>query len=147
MRASQDIIEAINNRLSVLLPTHKPLDYNYLVEKNSFHVNDNRYGVSVGDATKIDTVTCAFTITQSFNIILTANYSSVDQDDKALINSIFKLEDYITMILSDLYKNKIGLPNLILQVNPIGIDSPLIIESSQLVILSSTIGIQYRYAI
>jgi hypothetical protein len=147
MTGAKDIIDAINSRLAILLPTHRPLDYNYLVEKNSFHANDDRYGSSVGEATKIDTVTCAFSITQRFNILLTSNYSSVDQDDKTLMTAILKLEDNMTTILSDLYKNKIGLPNLILQVNPIGIDSPLIIESSQLVILNGSIGIQYRYAI
>jgi len=144
MRSVEQISDAIKARIKVILADHKELDFSYFPEKNNFYNNFLRYGVTVGLASSTATITKSLSYNHDFKIILTDCYKATDEDEIDLTTKIFNVQDRMSDILKDLYRTNLGLINLVFQVTPLSIEAPLIIESQQVLILTSSLNVTYR---
>jgi len=144
MDAVKKISDGLISRMKVVLPDHKELDFSYFPQANNFYNNFQRFGVTVGFSSSTPTITKALSFTHVFNVILTDAFKVTDHDESDLKLKVFDLHDRLSNVLKDLYWTNIGLPDLVFQVAPLSIDAPLIVEESQLVILSSSLSVQYR---
>jgi len=144
MDAVKQINNALLSRIQLVLPDHKELDFSYFPQTNNFYNNFKRYGTTIGSANSTPTITKALSFTQIFSVILTDAYKGTDHDESDLKIKIFDLHDRLSNVLKDLYWTNLGLPNLVYQVAPLSIDAPFIVEAQQLIILTSSLNIQYR---
>ena len=145
------VVKSINDALETqLLATlgspWTELDYLFDLERNSFRQNTKRFGARPLSGSSLGGVTRQYTIDHVFEIVLTTDYVNKQSDaaQKAAMLSLFdKMSDILVVIL----KNKIGIPNIVLNIEPFSHLEPEFLDEHNVVVQRTQVTVRYREAL
>ena len=143
----KDIRDALLVRIQTVLPDYEPLDYVYDTTKNNFYNNAKKFGVAIGSATNNPTTTKSITLLGVFTVVLTTDYMTNDNSDADLQDAILVLQDAISEVYLDVVNTKIGIPDIVYDIQVETIATPLIFEEAKVVQLDMDLSIIYRQSL
>lgn len=139
-----DIIDSMKSIIATELgATYQELKYVYNVEKNNLRSMEKAYGVRPVDAATAESVTKAFTLDHSFEIILTDSVARTDTDVQRT-DAIKVMYDKGDEIFKDFINTKIALPLVVLDVRAPSISEPEFVDDNKMVILRFQTVVKYR---
>jgi len=139
------ITDGVKARIaSVAGVTYSELAYVEAVEKNSFRTSNNRYGVRALGALQVPGVTKFTTYTQSFEVVLTKGYIQSNIDDTEQVSQSYDLRAIMLDIYTDLINTKAGVPDSVLNIHGLEFTEQEYLEDDKVVIIRSTMNIQFR---
>lgn len=118
------IREAVEGRITTLLPTWSILDHKFDLTKNHFNNNTQRFGVIALEGPPGLSILKNYTVDRLFQLTFVQGYESIQQDDQDTQDAIDVLEDAIDDVLVDLITSKGGDPVNVLNITLSGIDEP-----------------------
>ena len=143
-----DIVKTMRDSLETLigttLPTWSLLDNKYNLEKNNYANQEKRFGVIVGSGDQAVSVTKHYTVNRSFNIILCNQYESMHNEDGILNIALDEIEDAMDEIIKASMRNKLGVPNTVLNVINGSIDEYDLDTIENVAILQFEMIVTYR---
>jgi hypothetical protein len=140
----EQIVNSLGTIIGATLTDYSESCHAYDPLKNDFHNNDKQYGVTVGSNSASISITKAYTIDQSINVVLTHGYDNGSEDDKDLRDKVLLLHNNMDDILKASFQQKLGLPNLVLNVILTGYEEPEIDEENKIVVLRMELQVTYR---
>jgi hypothetical protein len=141
----RDIKEAIEDEIqSELGSSYKLLAYVENVQKNSFRTSSERYGVRTLTGQQIPGVTRYFTITQSFEVVLSKGYIESALDDSEQVTKAFDNRENLLAIYKRLVNNKCGIPSVVMNVFNLLVSEPEYFEEDKVAVQRATMDITYR---
>jgi hypothetical protein len=138
------IIDGIEGRIAVVVPTFSALRYYYDITKNDYKGNSSRYSVIPKSIEPQAGVIRSVTVNQDFAITLTDGYRNDPKSDEDLQDKIKNLYDKHDDILNDLFLTKLGVSSIVLLTTLSGFDEPEILEDNKVVALTMNITVRYR---
>lgn len=123
MSAQTDILNAIESRVNVVLPSYKRLKYSYDVEKNNKRASDDAYGIGAGAGSSVEGTFRTITMDQEFFVILTKDFGG-RSDDNAERTALKAIYDDMETLYRDLFQSKIGIPSVVYLVSELSLDEP-----------------------
>ena len=123
MSAQTDILNAIESRVNVVLPSYKRLKYSYDLEKNNKRTSDDAYGIGAGAGSSVEGTFRTITMDQEFFVILTKDFGgrSDDNAERAALKAIY---DDMETLYRDLFQSKLGIPAVVYLVSELSLDEP-----------------------
>lgn len=117
------ILDAIDARMALLLPSYSRLKYSYDLEKNNTRGETNAWGAGAGGAEIAEGVMKSLTLAQSFFVVISDTYTNRSSDLKevAALKSIYDALEVVTL---DFISSKVGIPATVLVVEAVGLDEP-----------------------
>lgn len=139
----EQICDAFESSISTQLGvTYKELKYKFDVAENNFKINKKRYGVIPSSGETFSGITCNYTMSQDFEVILTDDFVN-RLGDSGQRSAMFGLYDQMDKIFKELYTQKAGIPNIIILVESMTLEEPEFLEDN-IVVLRSIFTVQYR---
>lgn len=143
-----NIVEQINDALestaaTALAVDYQLLDHKYLVEKNNFSQNKDRYGARPLSATNSPFSVSTYSARHIFRLTLTTDFRSFQAGDSNKQTAAFGLYDSLDDIIVLALNSKLGLSS-ILSVEDFSIDELDVIEQSHVAILNTDFTIRYK---
>lgn len=123
MSAQTDILNAIESRVNVVLPSYKRLKYSYDVEKNNKRASDDAYGIGAGAGSSVEGTFRTITMDQEFFVILTKDFGG-RSDDNAERTALKAIYDDMETLYRDLFQSKLGIPSVVYLVSELSLDEP-----------------------
>ena len=141
-----DIITQAKARMASLLgATYSELSYVYELTKNNQRQLKLGYGMRPLSATAAEGVTNFYTMSHSFEVILTDVFAK-DTDDSEKITKFDTMYENADMIFKDLLGAKINLPLVVLTVNGQELLEPEVFRDDNFLALRMQINVIYRSA-
>jgi len=148
MTQMENITNAIKDRLILVLPPeYKELAYVEDVEENNWNQIINGFGVRALEANEVSGVNKVYTLSQTFEVILTGRYLHSQEDDVRLRDISYQLRAFLLDIYRDLINNKAGLPLVVMNVSTLLIQPPEIDFESKNVIQRMEFLVLYRISL
>lgn len=122
MSNQTDILNAIDTRMTALLPSYGRLKYSYEVEKNSSR-SDDSWGAGAGAGEWETGVNRAVTLNQEFFVVIAQRFQNRSGDDNE-ISALKTAYDNIETIFLDFASSKLGIPTVVLVVDSLSLDEP-----------------------
>lgn len=146
-----NVVQQINDAMETQIATSvgagwNKLSYIFNVENNHFRTNNQRYGSRPLSASNVPGVTRQYTVDHIFEIILTTDYVNKQSEDSQKA-AVFTLFDKMSDILVDIIKGKIGIPNIVLNIEPFAHLEPEFLEEDNVVVQRTQVTIRYREAL
>lgn len=146
-----NIVEQISDGLKTIIAaklgsTWEEIEYTFDIEKNKSRGNAKKYGVHPLEAVSAFGVTRVYTFDQIFDLILTHDYKNRNNDDQQK-EKLFLLYDKMDDLLREVYLRKAGVPAIVLNIAPIGMDEPEFLDDDKVIVLRAKITIKYRQSI
>jgi hypothetical protein len=147
MSAVSEIIDLIEAKLVILLPTYKQLPFVYNPELNERN-NSKSYGVRIGSGSSVSGTNNSVTVDHSIPIDLVQKYApKVSNGDKDLRDKIKDLSDDIEILYKDLYRRPGAIASAtLLLIAPVDVSEPVIDNDNNLVTITLTLSVKYRVA-
>lgn len=123
MSAQTDILNAIESRVNVVLPSYKRLKYSYDLEKNNKRTSDDAYGIGAGAGSSVEGTFRTITMDQEFFVILTKDFGG-RSDDNAERTALKAIYDDMETLYRDLFQSKLGIPAVVYLVSELSLDEP-----------------------
>lgn len=147
-----NVVEQINDAITTEVSTTLGVNYaelNYLldVEKNNFVSNAKKYGVRPLSASTTEGVTRFYTLDHAFQVILTHDYAPHPANDQDQRDKTFLLFDKLDDLMKNLFKNKAGIPNIILNIDSVSIAEPEYFDEQKVLVLRADFNVKYRQAL
>jgi hypothetical protein len=145
-----NIVEQINDAFEGLISTtlgvdYQELDYKWSVESNNFRQNSKRYAVVPSSAGTVSGIIRNYTLDHDFQVILTDNYISSNNNDDAKQTAVFLLYENLDDIIKEVFNKKLGLPSIVLGIGALTMDDVEFLEE-KVVVLRALFTIKYRNA-
>lgn len=141
----RDIKEAMETEIQAELGSaYKPLAYVEDVQKNSFRTSSERYGVRALSGTQVPGVTRYFTITHSFEVVLSKGYIESALDDSEQTTKAFDNRENLLAIYKRLVNNKCGIPSAVMNVFNLVVAEPEYLVDDKVAVQRATMDITYR---
>lgn len=141
----RDIKEAMETEIQTELGiSYKPLAYVENVQKNSLRTSSERFGVRVLFGSQVPGVTRYYTITQSFEVVLSKGYIESALDDSEQVTKAFDNRENLLAIYKRLVNTKCGIPSLVMNVFNLNIAEPEYLEDDKVAVQRATMDITYR---
>jgi len=134
----------ILTRAAVVLTGWSKLVFVHDLTRNATGTAANRYGVRVLDGQQVPGATCAYTVDQSFELVLTTAWVSTVDGDNALTTAINTLEQKAHAVFTNLIKTKCGATTVVLQVRDLNLGEAELIEDDKMIALRARFTVQYR---
>lgn len=138
------LVGLIEEKITLLLPTHKPLQYVNEIEKNTWNNNQKRYGVLIKDGQEVSGPIGHNSISQQFELILTDGFMNKPLSDSIQRSKALALQDISQQIYRELCKNSMLFNYTYYNVREFSVASPEVIEKDNVCIVRTNINITYR---
>ena len=145
--AVNTILAGIETRLAAVLTTFTQLSHVLNISRQSFANDNDYYGVYPSAAVEVEGVHTAYTVRQTFNVVLTRGYITSAQGDSGIVTIIEDLYDSMHDVFVDLHKQKAGAPSVVMVVNNRSIEDHEVLEDQKIVVLRGSIDILYRVSL
>lgn len=144
-----DLVEQVNIAMTAIVAAQAGVEYTELdyildVEKNSFDRTGKRYGVRPIGGRTASGVTRNYTIDQEFQVILTNEYVNSGVDDVDQRDKTFELYDIMDEIFKAVFYQKMGITNIILNIDNLDLFEPEYLALNNVVVLRASIRVKYR---
>ena len=116
------IREAVETRISTVLPAWSILDHKFDLTKNHFNNQTQRFGVKALEGPPGLSILKNYTVDRLFEITFVQGYESIQQDDQDTQDALDILEDAVDEVLVDLITSKGGDPTNVLNITLSSID-------------------------
>lgn len=131
----EDIKDAIVARLEVILPSgYQALAYQEDVFQNNWNQVPLGYGVRALEAAEVSGVNKVYTLSQTYEVILTERYLQSQVGDEKLREKSYDLREQGLVVYKDMVNNKAGLPGSVMNVSNLFIAEPEIDVESKVVV-------------
>jgi hypothetical protein len=141
----RDIKEAMESEIQAELGvSYKPLAYIEDVQKNSFRTSSDRFGVRALTGNQVSGVTRYFTITQSFEVVLSKGYIESAIDDSEQVEKAYDNRENVLAIYKRLVNNKCGIPSVVMNVFTLTVSEPEYLVEDKVAVQRATMDITYR---
>lgn len=114
------------------------------VEANSFKGANQRYNVLSKDISETPGVTCAITVNQQFDLIVTDSYRSAIKNDSDKRTKTIALQELVFSIYEEVIKTKANTPASVIIVDSLTVAEPEYLEEDHVVVITATVTIKYR---
>lgn len=140
------IFSAVTSTVTTALgATYKALPKIYNLEENDFRIIDKAYAVRHGASSFADGITRVYTMDQRFEVVL-VNRAVTRNNDNDIQTAINTLYDKADDILRSAFGKKLGLSNVIINVDSPEISEPQILDNSAVVLIVA-FNVKYRQSI
>lgn len=144
----QDIKDSLVTRIQAVLgANYKELSYTRDVSLNTLRQSQKRYGVRALGSTQVPGVTKHLTHIQTFEVVLTEGYVDTGSNDGKQREKEHLMFEHMHEIHHDLINTRGGLPNTILNIQRLDITEPEVLEDEKVVVLKSSVEIEYRISL
>ena len=134
----------LKNAIAAILgPTFHELTDSVNLLANNLRVAKKGYAVKHGAVSSAPGTTRAYTTDQSFEVILT-DTNPRRNDDSALQTALNALYDLADQILVEIFRTKLNMSGVVLNVEKPGMDRPEFINGKEFIVLRFRIIVKYR---
>lgn len=145
MAIVQDILVALETKVSSLLPTYKKSKFTYSIESNNRISAKKIYAIRTSSGSSVTGVTLSATFDQGFEVILSDIYQPKNDNDIDLVDKITQLHTDVETLYRDLYQRRLDLTSAqVLLVQLVDISVPEIDNDNDSVNITATFTVKYR---
>lgn len=145
MAIVQDILVALETKVSSLLPSYKKSKFTYSIESNNRISAKKIYAIRTSSGSSVTGVTLSATFDQGFEVILSDIYQPKNDNDIDLVDKITQLHTDIETLYRDLYQRRLDLTSAqVLLVQLVDISVPEIDNDNDSVNITATFTVKYR---
>lgn len=123
--------------------SYSELKYKYDITQNFIKGASSKYGVLAGDITGTIGATCFVTVDQTYEIVLTNTYKTINSNDVSKDEARIELQDISLNLYTDIIDKKAGRPDIVMNIR----DLTSVLEDldeDKLVVCRLQFTIQYR---
>ena len=145
MAIVQDILTALDTKVSSLLPTYKKAKFTFDLAQNNRVSAKKIYGIRVDSGKSVTGITMSATFDQDFQVILSDIYQPKNDTDNNIADIINQLHSDTEIIYRDLYQKRLDLTSAqVLLVQLVDLSPPEIDTDNNSVSLIATFTVKYR---
>ena len=144
MSQVNDLVTSLTTLTGTYLGSnYSELKYKYDISNNFTNGASSKYGVIAGDVTGTTGATCFVTVDQTYEIVLTNTYKTINSDDVSKDETRIELQDISLNLYTDIIDKKAGRPDIVMNIR----DLTSVLEDldeDKLVVCRLQFTIQYR---
>lgn len=140
-----DVKTALESSFETANPTFSRLAFETDVEKNKYKGTKDRYSFRIKGATETDSVLGAFTMDQSFEGVVVANYSTAKSQtgDSLLVSKTNSLMNVILTSYKAFVTNRLGVSGIYL-ISDLNIEDPETIDEEKSLTVKYSFTVKYK---
>ena len=145
MAVVQEILEALDSKVSTILPDYKKSKFNYFLDRNNRLSSKKIYAIRPDTGKSTVGTTLSATFDQNFEVILSDIYQDKNDSDADLTAKIISLHSDVEKLYLELYQRRLDLPSaMVLVVQLVDLSSPELDTDNNTVNIVGTFSIKYR---
>ena len=140
-----EILEAMDAKVSSLLPDYKKSKFNYFIDRNNRVTSKKVYAIRPDTGKTTIGTTLSATFDQNFEVVLSDIYLDKNDTDKDLGDKILALHGDLEVLYLELYQRRLDLPSAkVLVVSLVDLSAPELDTDNSTVSLTATFAVKYR---
>ena len=143
MSMVEDIVDAIEARVNLEVPTYQRSQYIWDPTKNSDNKNDKYYAIRSGSATFVSGTCRTITIEQSFEVELGDNFRNRRDKDSDANDRIMELYQAHELIYRSIMRDNFNIGRVQV-VNNLDIEAPEVDNDNKVCRIVATFTVRYR---
>lgn len=140
-----DVKTALESSFETANPTFSKLAFENDIAKNKYKGTKDQYSFSIKNASEVESVLGSFTMDQSFQGVVTANYSTAKSQtgDALLVSKINDLMQVILTSYSGFVSNRLGVSGIYL-ISDLNIENPEVLDEEKTLIINYNFVVKYK---
>jgi hypothetical protein len=143
----ETILDAMNTEVASELTDFTELAYKIEIERNSYRQNDSRYGIIPGQVSQLAGTNQYVQVEQTFEVVLTKSFARADINDEQQLGKAIDLYENMYSVYKRLVTTKAGAPQYVALITGLDIQNPQYLNEEKVVVLRSTLRINYRFSL